>query len=125
MAWLTIDRPDARNAVNRAVRDGLHAGVRRFNDDDSAKVLVLTGDPISAERAPRMERPLRPGAVAMSRQTAGSDSFSNVGAQTWHPSSTKHANTSSRPSDRFTSAVARPSLSKARSPQGVQRGAWL
>ena len=43
IAWLTINRPDARNALNRAVRDGLWAGFRRFNDDDTARVLVLTG----------------------------------------------------------------------------------
>jgi enoyl-CoA hydratase/carnithine racemase len=43
VAWLTIDRPEARNALSRAVRDGLFAGVRRFNADDDAKVLVLTG----------------------------------------------------------------------------------
>jgi enoyl-CoA hydratase/carnithine racemase len=43
VAWLTINRPEARNALSRAVREGLFAGVRRFNDDDSAKVLVLTG----------------------------------------------------------------------------------
>src|ERR1700734_1401793 len=43
VAWLTIDRPEARNALSKAVREGLFAGVRRFNDDESAKVLVLTG----------------------------------------------------------------------------------
>ncbi|MCU1378362.1 MAG: enoyl-CoA hydratase, partial [Acidimicrobiales bacterium] len=43
VAWLTIDRPEARNALNQGVRDGLWDGVRRFNDDDSAGVLVLTG----------------------------------------------------------------------------------
>ena len=43
VAWLTIDRPEARNALNRDVREGLWAGVRRFNDDDGAGVLVLTG----------------------------------------------------------------------------------
>ncbi|MCW2856516.1 MAG: enoyl-CoA hydratase [Marmoricola sp.] len=43
VAWLTINRPEARNALNREVRDGLFAGVRRFNEDDSALVLVLTG----------------------------------------------------------------------------------
>lgn len=43
VAWLTIDRPEARNALNKAVRDGLWAGLRRFNEDDSAGVLVLTG----------------------------------------------------------------------------------
>ena len=43
VAWLTINRPEARNALNSEVREGLFAGVRRFNDDDAAKVLILTG----------------------------------------------------------------------------------
>jgi enoyl-CoA hydratase/carnithine racemase len=43
VAWLTINREQARNALNKPVRDGLFAGVRRFNDDATAKVLVLTG----------------------------------------------------------------------------------
>jgi enoyl-CoA hydratase/carnithine racemase len=43
VAWLTIDRPEARNALNKAVRDGLWEGTRLFNADDTAKVLVLTG----------------------------------------------------------------------------------
>src|ERR1700712_3069958 len=43
VAWLTIDRPEARNALSAAVREGLFAGVRRFEADRDAKVLVLTG----------------------------------------------------------------------------------
>lgn len=43
VAWLMINRPEARNALNAAVRQGLFDTVHRFNDDDSAKVLVLTG----------------------------------------------------------------------------------
>jgi enoyl-CoA hydratase/carnithine racemase len=43
VAWITIDRPEARNALNRAVREGLFDAVRRFNDDDRARVLVVTG----------------------------------------------------------------------------------
>ncbi|MEA5360718.1 enoyl-CoA hydratase-related protein [Amycolatopsis sp., V23-08] len=43
VAWLTIDRPEARNALSKEVRDGLWEGTRRFVDDDSAAVLVLTG----------------------------------------------------------------------------------
>ncbi len=43
VAWLTINRPEARNALSQAVREGLFAGVRQFNDDDTARVLVLTG----------------------------------------------------------------------------------
>jgi enoyl-CoA hydratase/carnithine racemase len=42
-AWLTIDRPQARNALSADVREGLVAGLRRFNADDAARVLVLTG----------------------------------------------------------------------------------
>jgi enoyl-CoA hydratase/carnithine racemase len=43
VAWMTIDRPEARNALNQAVREGLWDGARRFVADDSAAVLVLTG----------------------------------------------------------------------------------
>jgi enoyl-CoA hydratase/carnithine racemase len=42
VAWLEINRPDSRNALSQAVREGLWAGFRRFNEDDTAKVLVLT-----------------------------------------------------------------------------------
>src|SRR5437763_16879675 len=42
VAWLTINRPEARNGLSKAVRDGLWEGTRQFNDDDSAQVLVLT-----------------------------------------------------------------------------------
>lgn len=43
VAWLTINRPDARNALSTDVRDGLWEGTRRFVADDTAAVLVLTG----------------------------------------------------------------------------------
>ncbi|MDN5857865.1 MAG: enoyl-CoA hydratase-related protein [Pseudonocardia sp.] len=43
VAWLTIDRPEARNALSKAVRDGLWDGVRRFNGDPDAAVLALIG----------------------------------------------------------------------------------
>ena len=42
VAWLTINRPEARNALSKAVRDGLWNGFRSFADDDDAAVLVLT-----------------------------------------------------------------------------------
>ena len=48
VAWLVIDRPEARNAINRAVADGLWAGFRRFQQDQDAAVLVLTGRPQDA-----------------------------------------------------------------------------
>jgi enoyl-CoA hydratase/carnithine racemase len=41
--WITIDRPEARNALNKAVRQGLWAGFRRFAEDEDGRVLVLTG----------------------------------------------------------------------------------
>ncbi|MBI3770659.1 MAG: enoyl-CoA hydratase/isomerase family protein, partial [Deltaproteobacteria bacterium] len=40
---LTINRPEARNAVNGAVASALLDGYRRFEADADAKVLVLTG----------------------------------------------------------------------------------
>ncbi|CAO5237216.1 Carnitinyl-CoA dehydratase [Frankia sp. AgKG'84/4] len=43
VAWLTIDRPERRNALSAEVRAGLWAGFRRFRDDDGAAVAVLTG----------------------------------------------------------------------------------
>ena len=43
VAWLTIDRPETRNCLSAEVRQGLWDGVHRFNADDDAKVLVLTG----------------------------------------------------------------------------------
>jgi enoyl-CoA hydratase/carnithine racemase len=43
VAWLTIDRPEARNALSAEVRAGLWDGVHRFCADDDAAVLVLTG----------------------------------------------------------------------------------
>ncbi|GMU79822.1 MAG: putative enoyl-CoA dehydratase/isomerase [Acidimicrobiia bacterium] len=42
-AWVTIDRPDARNALSAAVRAGLFEASRRFDADPEAKVMVLTG----------------------------------------------------------------------------------
>jgi enoyl-CoA hydratase/carnithine racemase len=43
VAWLTINRPQARNALSKAVRDGLWDGYHTFNADQRARVLVLTG----------------------------------------------------------------------------------
>ena len=43
VAWLVIDRPEARNAINQAVGRGLWEGFRRFEEDPAVAVLVLTG----------------------------------------------------------------------------------
>lgn len=48
VAWVRIERPEARNALSSAVREGLFEATHRFNADDDAKVLVLTG---SGDRA--------------------------------------------------------------------------
>lgn len=46
VAAITIDRPEARNALNQAVREGLWSAFRRFVHEDAALVAVLasTGD---------------------------------------------------------------------------------
>ncbi|WP_020500790.1 enoyl-CoA hydratase/isomerase family protein [Sciscionella marina] len=43
VAWVTINRPTARNALSKTVRDGLYEATHRFNADADAKVMVLTG----------------------------------------------------------------------------------
>ncbi|HZZ46475.1 MAG TPA: enoyl-CoA hydratase-related protein [Pseudonocardia sp.] len=43
VAWITLNRPEARNALNKATRDGVRAAFERFNADDNATVAVLTG----------------------------------------------------------------------------------
>jgi len=42
-AVLTIDRPECRNAVDYETASGLRAGYERFEADEEARVLVLTG----------------------------------------------------------------------------------
>jgi enoyl-CoA hydratase len=44
-AILTIDRPEARNAVNAAVAAGIEAGIDRIEADDELWVGILTGTP--------------------------------------------------------------------------------
>lgn len=43
VAWVTIKRAEARNALSKEVREGLLEGFTRFGSDASAAVLVLTG----------------------------------------------------------------------------------
>lgn len=42
VAWMTLNRPEARNALNSATREALFAGFARFAEEEAA-VLVLTG----------------------------------------------------------------------------------
>ncbi len=43
IAWLTINRPEVRNALNKAARDGFRAAAEAFAEDDAALVLIITG----------------------------------------------------------------------------------
>lgn len=43
VAWITINRPDARNALNEAVRSGLKKALERAESDPYVGVIVLTG----------------------------------------------------------------------------------
>lgn len=41
--WITINRPDKRNALNAEVIEGIKAGYHRAHDDPDVRVIVLTG----------------------------------------------------------------------------------
>ncbi len=43
VAIVTINRPEARNAIDRAVREGMFAAFARAEADDAVQVVVLTG----------------------------------------------------------------------------------
>lgn len=43
VAVITINRPEARNAINRGVREGLAAAWERFAKDSEARAAILTG----------------------------------------------------------------------------------
>lgn len=43
IAVITINRPEHRNSMNRAVRDGLRAAWHRFEGDRALRVAILTG----------------------------------------------------------------------------------
>jgi enoyl-CoA hydratase len=40
---VTIDRPQARNALSKALRDDLHSELRRLDADESVGAIILTG----------------------------------------------------------------------------------
>ena len=43
VAVITLNRPEKRNALNAAIRQGLWDAWRRFEADDTARVAILTG----------------------------------------------------------------------------------
>ena len=73
-AIIKINRPDARNAVNAAVANGIEDAIDQVEGDDSVWVGILTGEPIPAERAYALglvSRLVDPGqAVAEARRLA-------------------------------------------------------
>ena len=46
--WITINRPDKRNALNASVIAGIADGYRRAHDDDDVRAIVLTGAGVKA-----------------------------------------------------------------------------
>jgi enoyl-CoA hydratase/carnithine racemase len=42
-AWITLNRPEKLNAINKAVLAGLHEAIDRATADDEVKVVVVTG----------------------------------------------------------------------------------
>jgi 2-(1,2-epoxy-1,2-dihydrophenyl)acetyl-CoA isomerase len=44
VAWITLNRPESLNAVNGALRGALAAAVKRVERDESARVVVVTGE---------------------------------------------------------------------------------
>lgn len=43
VATVTLDRPQARNALSRALRDELEQSLRRLDDDPAVRAIILTG----------------------------------------------------------------------------------
>ena len=41
--WITLNRPDKRNALNQQVMDGLRAGYEAAHDDTQVRAIVITG----------------------------------------------------------------------------------
>ncbi|WP_322516647.1 enoyl-CoA hydratase/isomerase family protein [Rhodopseudomonas palustris] len=41
--WITINRPDKRNAINAGVVEGITSGWKQAHEDPSVRVIVLTG----------------------------------------------------------------------------------
>lgn len=56
--WITVNRPDKRNAINQAVIDGIRQGYEQAQADPKVRVIVLTG---SGDKAFCAGADLRPG----------------------------------------------------------------
>ncbi|KAF0804436.1 enoyl-CoA hydratase [Alcanivorax xiamenensis] len=56
--WITVNRPEKRNAINQAVIDGIRQGYEQAQADPQVRVIVLTG---SGDKAFCAGADLRPG----------------------------------------------------------------
>ena len=74
-AVVTIDRQERRNAVDGPTAELLTEAYRRFDADDEARVLVLTGAGergLLRRRRPQGDRDVRPAARARGRPARAS-----------------------------------------------------
>jgi methylglutaconyl-CoA hydratase len=75
-AWITLNRPENRNALSDEIIEGLLGGLRRALDDDAARVIVVTGSgPVFCAGAD-----LKGGGV---RASAGENPFVSVLKTIW------------------------------------------
>jgi enoyl-CoA hydratase len=81
---LTIDRPERRNAIDGETAELLRQGLRRFEDDDEARVLVVTGSEIVFSAGADLKaletlEPLHPeGPIGFSRVTSSKPTIAAV-----------------------------------------------
>src|SRR3954467_5740132 len=75
VAQITINRPEARNALNRAVRSALPKAIQRCEADDGIDVMILTGtDPAFSAGVDLKE-------FGSGTTTAAGEGFADMGAR--------------------------------------------
>jgi E-phenylitaconyl-CoA hydratase len=88
IAYITLNRPEAMNALNSAVRQGLNEAWRRFRDDPDAWVAIVTG---AGDRAFSAGADLKEMSATREAEAAGEQSMANIPAGpggelvTWKP----------------------------------------
>ncbi len=55
LAWITLNRPDARNAINAEMREALLDALGRVADDPSIRAAVLTEEAFAQSLAAQSE----------------------------------------------------------------------
>lgn len=88
IAYVTLNRPEAMNALNGPVRQGLSEAWRRFRDDPDAWVAIVTG---AGERAFSAGADLKDMSAGLEAEAAGTQSRAQIPAGpggemvTWKP----------------------------------------